>query len=390
MRRNSIYLPLGLTTLALVTGCKRGTAAPADSVQAMVVGTENIAVARNGSVTNGPSISGSLDAALDATVRAQVAGSIVATAADVGQTVSKGQTLGRIDASGLQDAYLSAKSAVSSSQANYAVAQRNLQRSQTLLQAGAIAQRDLETAQTQATSAAAALADSKARLATAMKNFDNTRIAAPFSGIVSQKSVSPGDVVQPGAALFTVVDPSTMRLVAAVPSDQLSMVRVGTDVAFSVTGYGGRDFHGTVTRISPAVDPTTRQVQIIVSIPNKGHTLITGLYADGRISSATEQGIVVPMSAVDTRMQRPAVSKIVGGKVTRSDVTLGMRDPNAETIQILSGVAAGDTLLVAAAQGITPGTPVRVQAPPSDPNAPSAAPASSSAPASANNSPHKG
>ena len=372
MRRISIYIPAVIATLALTTGCKRNTAQAADTVQAMVVGTENIAVARNGTVTNGPAISGSLDAALDATVRAQVAGSIVSTSADVGQSVSRGQTLGRIDAAGLQDAYLSAKSAVSSAQANYAVAQRNLQRSQTLLQAGAIAQRDLETAQTQASSAQAALEDAKSRLATAMKNFDNTRISAPFDGIVSQKSVSPGDVVQPGSALFTVVDPSTMRLVAAVPSDQLSMVRVGTDVAFTVTGYAGRDFHGTVTRISPSVDPTTRQVQIIVSIPNKGHTLIAGLYADGRISSATQQGIVVPTSAVDTRMQRPAVSRLVNGKVTKSDVTLGMRDPNAETVQIVSGVTVGDTLLVGPAQSITPGTPVRVQPPPSDATVPSA------------------
>ncbi|MDQ2890407.1 MAG: efflux RND transporter periplasmic adaptor subunit [Gemmatimonadota bacterium] len=373
MRRTSTYVPLALATLTLATGCKRKTAEAADPVQRMVVGTENITIARNGSVTNGPAISGSLDAALDATVRAQIAGSVIATNADVGQVVTKGQTLGRIDASGLQDAYLSAKSAVASAQANYAVAQRNLQRSQTLLQAGAIAQRDLETAQIQGSSGQAALEDAKSRLATALKNFDNTRIAAPFDGIVSQKSVSPGDVVQPGSALFTVVDPSTMRLVAAVPSDQLSMVRLGTDVSFVVTGYSGRDFHGTVTRISPSVDPTTRQVQIIVSIPNKGHTLITGLYADGRISSSTQQGIVVPLSAVDTRMQRPAVAKIVDGKVARMEVTLGMRDPNAETVQVTSGVAAGDTLLVAAAQGITPGTPVRVQAPPSDAGPPTPA-----------------
>ena len=380
MRRTSIYIPAVLASLTLISACKRKTAEAADTAQPLVVGTENITVAHNGTVTNGPAISGSLDAALDATVRAQVAGSVVSTDADVGQTVRKGQTLGRIDASGLQDAFLSAKSAVASAQSNYAVAQRNLQRSQTLLQAGAIAQRDLETAQTQATSAQATLEDAKSRLATAMKNFDNTRIAAPFDGVVSQKSVSLGDVVQPGAALFTVVDPSTMRLVAAVPSDQLSMVKVGTDVAFTVTGYGGSAFHGTVTRISPSVDPTTRQVQIIVSIPNKGHTLITGLYADGRISSRTQDGIIVPVSAVDTRMQRPAVAKIVNGKVTRVEVALGMRDPNAETVQITSGVAAGDTLLIAAAQGITPGTPVRVQAPPSDANPPSAGVGGASSP----------
>lgn len=372
MRRTSIYIPLALATLALATGCKRKTAEAADTVQQLVVGTENVTIARNGSVTNGPAISGSLDAELNATVRAQISGSIVSTNAELGQTVKKGQTLGRIDASGLQDAYLSAKSAVSSAQSTNAVAQRNLQRSQTLLQAGAIAQRDLETAQTQASSAEAALEDAKSRLATAQKNFDNTRISAPFDGIVSQKSVSPGDVVQPGGALFTVVDPSTMRLVASVPSDQLSMLRVGTDVTFTVTGYVGQEFHGKVTRVSPAVDPTTRQVQIIASIPNKGGTLITGLFADGRISSRTEEGIVVPIAAVDTRLQRPAVARVKDGKVTRVDVTLGMRDPTAETVQITNGVAAGDTLLVGAAQGITPGTPVRVQAPPSDANVPQA------------------
>lgn len=372
MRRTSIYIPLALATFTLATGCKRKTAEAADVAQQLVVGAENITIARHGSVTNGPAISGSLDAELNATVRAQVAGSIVATSADVGQSVKKGQTLGRIDASGLQDAYLSAKSAVSSAETSNAIAQRNLQRSQTLLQAGAIAQRDLETAQTQASGAQAALEDARSRLATASKNFDNTRISAPFDGIVSQKSVGAGDVVQPGTALFTIVDPSTMRLIASVPSDQLSMLRVGTDVTFTVTGYVGQEFQGKVTRVSPSVDPTTRQVQIIASIPNKGGTLITGLFADGRISSRTQEGIVVPISAVDTRLQRPAVARIKDGKVTRVDVTLGMRDPTAETIQIVNGVSAGDTLLVGAAQGITAGTPIRVQSPPSDANVPAA------------------
>lgn len=371
MRNTITYLGVSVLTFGAVTGCKRKTAeAAAPGPQALVVGTENIAIAREGSVTNGPAISGSLEPALNATVRAQVAGSIISTDADIGQTVSRGQTLARIDAtSALQDAFLSARSAVVSAQGTYEVAQRNLQRSQTLLQAGAIAQRDLETAQTQASSALAALTDAKSRLATAQKAFDNTHVTAPFGGIVSQKSVNVGDVVQPGGALFTVVDPSTMRLEASVPSDQLSLVRVGTDVAFTVTGYPGHDFHGAVTRISPAVDPTTRQVQIIVSLPNKGRTLIAGLYADGRIASRTREGVVVaPLSAVDTRMQRPAVIKIKNGKVVRVDVTLGMRDPTAETVEIASGVSPGDTLLVAAAQGITPGTPVRVQPPPSDQN----------------------
>lgn len=377
MRRSlSTYIPLALTAATAVTaatliaGCGRKSAQAAQAAdtqpQQLVVGTENVAIAHHGSVTNGPTISGSLDAALDATIRAQVAGSVVSTTADIGQVVTRGQTLGRIDASALQDAFLSARSGVASAQASYDVAARNLARSRTLLQAGAIAQRDLESSSTQESGARAALADARSRLATASKNFENTRITAPFRGIVSVKSVSPGDVVQPGAALFTVVDPSTMRLEASVPSDQLSLVRVGTDVVFTVTGYPGREFHGTVSRISPAADPTTRQVQIIVSVPNPGHSLVAGLYADGRLSSSTRNGIVVPASAIDLRMQRPAVVRVRGGKVEHVDVTLGMRDPTAETVEIASGVNVGDTLLVAAAQGITPGTPVRVQAPPTD------------------------
>lgn len=366
-RRVSTYLPLALTAVVLTQGCKSNTANAADPVaQQLVVGTENIAIAHEGSVTNGPAISGSLVPELNATIRAQVSGSVLSTSAELGQTVSKGQTLARVDAGGLQDAYLSARAAVASAQSSYDIAARDLQRSQTLLSAGAIAPRDLETSQRSTSSARAALEDTRARLALAQKNFQNTTITAPFSGVVSQKSVGPGDVVQPGSPMYTIVEPSSMRLEASVPSDQLSMVRLGTDVAFSVTGYPNREFHGKVARVSPSVDPATRQVQIIISIPNPGNTLVGGLYADGRISSATRHGIVVPLTAVDTRLQRPAVLKVHNGKVERVDVALGMRDPNAETIEIASGVSVGDTLLVAAAQGITPGTPVRVEAPPSD------------------------
>lgn len=362
-----IYLPLAVTAVVLTQGCKSKTANAADpAAQQLVIGTENIAIAHEGSVTNGPAISGSLVPELNATVRAQVSGSVLSTSVDLGQAVTRGETLARIDAGGLQDAYLSARAGVASAQSSYDIAARDLQRSQTLLGAGAIAPRDLEASQRSTASARAALEDAKSRLALAQKNFENTRITAPFTGVVSQRSVGAGDVVQPGSALFTIVEPSSMRLEASVPSDQLSMVRVGTDVAFSVTGYPSREFHGKVTRVSPSVDPATRQVQIIVSIPNPGHTLVGGLYADGRISSATQHGVVVPNTAIDTRMQRPAVLKVHNGKVERVDVTLGMRDPNAETIEIASGVSVGDTLLVAAAQGITPGTPVRVEAPPSD------------------------
>jgi RND family efflux transporter MFP subunit len=263
----------------------------------------------------------------------------------------------------LQDVYLSARSGVTSASNNADIARRELERAQKLLAAGAIAERDIEQARRSAISANAALADARARLATAQKQVGNTVITAPISGVVSDRQVSAGDVVQPGALLFTVVDPSSMRLEGSVPAEQLSQVRLGAPVTFTVNGYPGRTFTGKVTRVNPTADPATRQVRIVVSIPNAEGRLVGGLFATGRLASESRTGMVVPVSAVDSRSNVPAVFRIKGGKVERVPVQLGLRDEGAERVEIASGVQVGDTLLLGAAQGITPGTIVKVSSP---------------------------
>jgi RND family efflux transporter MFP subunit len=155
-----------------------------------------------------------------------------------------------------------------------------------------------------------------------------------------------------------------MRLEASVPAEQLASIRIGVPVNFTVSGYPGRQFVGRITRINPTADPTTRQVRIYVSIPNSGRALVGGLFANGRMSTATTMGLVVPASAIDARGSFPIVMRVRQGKVEKVQVTVGLSDKTSETIEVLSGVQAGDTLLLGAAQGITPGTPVRISAPP--------------------------
>ena len=367
MTRTSSLVTIG-AALSLVSlgACKQGDAKPVDAAAPMAIGTENIVVVTQGMVTDGPTISGSLSAEQTATIRAQVSGSVISTSAEAGDHVGKGQSLGRIDAAGIEDAYQSAKSGVTSARSALVNAQRDRDRQQTLLKAGAVAPRDFEMAQQSYVAATAALEDAKSRLASAEKNLSNTRIQAPFAGVVSERSVSAGDVVQPGGALFTVIDPRTMRLEVSVPAERIGDLRVGTPVTFSVNGYPNEQFVGKITRVNPAADPTTRQVRVLASVPNTSNRLVAGLFAQGRISSHTQTGLVVPMSTIDLRNQTPAVLRLKAGKVERVDIKLGMRDMNAETVQITSGVAQGDTVLVGSAQGITPGTPVRVQASPAD------------------------
>jgi membrane fusion protein, multidrug efflux system len=354
--------------ITVASACsKSDDVSAAEAAQAMVVGPENVAVAKNGSIMTGPSISGTLEPEREAAIRSQVAGSVLQTYADQGQAVNAGAVLARIDATGIQDAYTSARAAQVSARNAADVAAHDLDRNQKLLAAGAIAERDIEQARRASIAAQAALEDANSRLATAQKAFRSTTVTAPFSGIVSERPVSAGDVVQPGTPLFTVVDPSSMRLEASVPAEQLSLIRVGVPVLFTVSGYPGRQFEGHIIRINPTADPTTRQVRIYVSIPNAGHTLVGGLFATGRMSSATRMGLVVPEGAVDLRGSAPAVMRVRGGKAEKVQVQVGITDKSSETIEILAGLQAGDTLLLGAAQGITPGTAVRVSGTPASP-----------------------
>ncbi len=358
----ALAIALGAGAVVGVTGCQRGGAATPPPAQAMTVGPENIVVARAGLVHIGPQLSGNLKAERQATIRAEVAGAVVQTYADKGQRVQAGQLLARIDDTALRDQYLSARSAATTAAQAAAVAGRNLERTQRLVQAGALADKDLEGAQLSSSSAKSQLEDARARMVQAEKQLSKTEIRAPLAGVISDRPVSSGDVVQLGAALFTVVDPSSMRLDAAVPADQLGAVRVGAPVFFSVTGYPGRSFQGHVERINPAADPATGQVPVYVSIPNTGGTLVGGLYAQGRVASETRQGIIVPVAALqDNGSGPPTVMRIRGGRVESVAVQVGLRDEQAETVELMAGLAPGDTLLVGTAQGITPGTLVRVQ-----------------------------
>jgi membrane fusion protein (multidrug efflux system) len=358
-----------LASISASTGCRRGPeAAAAEAEKAgMTIGPENIAIVAPGSLMSGPAISGALIPEREATVRAQISGAVLQTYAEEGQAVRAGQPLVSLDATGIQDAFLSARAAVTSASNNADIAARELARSQKLLAAGAIAEREIEQVRRNAIAANAALADARARLASAQRQLSNTRVVAPISGIVSDRPVSAGDVVQPGTALVTVVDPSSMRLEASVPADQLGSVRIGVPVTFTVTGYPGREITGRITRVNPTADPATRQVRITVSIPNAQGRLVGGLYANGRLASESRTGLVAPLSAIDARSGTPAVLRIKQGKVERVPVQLGLRDEGAEKIELLSGVQAGDTLLLGAAQGITPGTVLRVSAPSDNP-----------------------
>jgi len=359
----------GGTLLLLVTltaaSCRNGDAAADTSAasSAVLVGPENVVVVKAQEIRTGPTLSGAIEAERVATIRAEVSGAVLQTFAEPGQRVAAGAVLARLDDSAIRDQALSARAGVATAQNAYDIAKRELERAEALVKAGAIAERDLERARNGALAAETQLANARAMYASAQKQQNKTQILAPFAGVVSARQVNAGDVVSPGNALFTVVDPSTMRLEASVPAQALALMRVGLPVEFTVGGYEGRRFTGRVTRVNPSADPVTRQVRIIATIPNVGAALVAGLFAEGRVAAESRTAPVVPIAAVDERGVRPSVMRIKNGRVEKTEIELGLRDDQTETVEARSGVVPGDTLLLGTARGITPGTPVKVSTP---------------------------
>jgi len=328
----------------------------------VLIGSENVIIAKTDTIVAGPIISGELRPEREAVLRAQLGGSMLEVRVKEGQSVRQGAVLGRIETRTLEDTRRSAQSAVRSAEQQLMVAEREMTRTQQLVTAGALAAREVDLARNNVTSVEALLADARARLMTSERELEDAFVRAPISGVVAQRSVNTGDIVTVGSELFTVVDPSSMRLEASVPSESLPELRIGAPVSFAVRGYE-QQFEGRIERIAPQTDAATRQLPIYVSIPNSAGRLVGGLFAEGRVLTASASGVIVPANAVNVSGDEPWVARVANNKVERVNVTLGLRDPRTERVQVVSGLSEGDTLLRGAAQGIAPGTLVQVSVP---------------------------
>ena len=361
-RRSAFRVLLAATVVG--TACSKDTAAPAanGAETAQNIGPENIAVARMDTLRSGPAISGTLSADREARLRAEMSGAVLATMVEQGERVNEGTVLGRIDDASVRDAALSARSAVAQATMAAEQATREWQRAKTLVAAGAIAERDVESADRANLGAQAQLADAKARLSSAEKMLRNTIIKAPFAGVVAERAVSPGDIVSPGSPMFTVIDPKSLRVAASVPASALADVRVGSPVVFTVNG-SDRVLEGRVLRVSPVVDPQTKQVLLLASVPASAGGLVAGLFVEGRVASQKRVGVLLPENAIDQTGIAPTVMRLKGGKVEKVDVQLGVRDDALAALEVTTGIASGDTVLLGAARGISVGTMITVSAP---------------------------
>lgn len=188
-----------------------------------------------------------------------------------------------------------------------------------------------------------------AELALAKQRLIDAVIVAPLDGLVEQRHVSKGSFVQIGDPIVTLVRTSTLRFQGTLPERQATRIAVGQEVRLHIESVAEPRI-AKITRISPVITEQSRSLMFEAAVDNADGSLQTGLFAEAEVViDPTSQAIAVPPSAITEFAGAEKVWKVVDGVTQEQIVETARRGDTA--IEIISGLAPGDTILNNAAEG---------------------------------------
>lgn len=285
-----------------------------------------------------------------------VAGRVTQVSVELGASVRRGQTLAQMYSPELAEAqtkYASAKAMLDAHD-------RELQRTEKLVEIGAASRQELERTHAEHAAQTAAVQSARSRLellgmtastidalASGTAVTATTRVPAPIDGIVTERTANVGLNVDPATKLFTIVNLSTVWIVADVYEREFSWVRVGSQVAVTTAAYPDLVLRGRISYMDPQVNPETRTAKVRVEVPNPRGELRLGMYAEVTVTAASGGAVaVIPRSAVQNVADRTVVY-LVGtsepGTFTEREVRLGAA--SGGRVEVVSGVQPGDVVV---------------------------------------------
>jgi RND family efflux transporter MFP subunit len=310
-------------------------------------------------------IVGTLAPKFSADVQSEVTGTVTAVYVTEWVPVRKGDRLARLDTTETEAGIAALKAMEAQARVGESRAKREYERAQQLQKYGLITPQAFDDAKSAVDAAEAATAASQAQTRTAEARLAKSTLLAPISGVVALRAVNVGDRVENmggSGPLFRIVDNRLLDLTVSVPSSRLSSVKVGQPIDFTTDALPGRSFTGKVMFINPAIDPASRSAKVVVEVPNPDGQLKGGAFVKGRIVVASRPGILqVPREALlnwNLEQQTADVFLARGDKAEKRVVKTGQS--NGVTIEILSGIEAGDPVVVRGGFSLQPGDRVAV------------------------------
>lgn len=328
MRPVSLVMALSLITLA---ACQPADSAPAAGAKKKPPASVEVMPVRTGEWQSSFATLGTLRANESLALRPEVAGRVTALGFQEGAAVRRGQLMVQLDDS-------AARAELNQAEASRKLADADLGRARSLVAPGLIAVNEVERLQAQAAVAKAAV--DKARSA-----LSKTRLLAPFDGRAGLRQFSPGELVQPGQALVTLVSLSPMKLDVSVPEREASGLRVGQAVSAIIPALNNLAVTGQVQALEPALDGAARAQQVRVLVANPAGKLQPGLSAQVRfLQAGPRRVLLVPDQAIVPQGGRQVVYRLQGDEAVLTPVAVGERKEGLS--EILSGLKAGDVVVV--------------------------------------------
>ncbi len=311
---------------------------------------------------------GNLQAFEESPIFARTNGYLLRWYKDIGSKIEKGELLAAIDTPEVDQELSQARASREQIKAALGLAKISADRWAILRKSDSVSQQeaDQEASGYQQALANLAAADANVRRLEQLESFKN--VYAPFSGVLTRRTVDPGALINSGAGaagreLFDLARVDPLRVYVSVPQAYAPAMKVGVKAAVTLQEFPGQKFMGTIARTADAIDPATRTLNTEVDVPNKDGKLLPGSFGQVHFAAGNSvPRITIPVNAMLFRAQGPQVAIVdKDGKVHLRPISIG-RDFGA-TLEVLGGVEVSDEIVINPSDSLDEGQVVHVARP---------------------------
>ena len=304
------------------------------------------------------SLHGNVHADRSATVRAEVQGAVISFNKDVGDKVSSGEVICKIDPSRYKITLDSAESELERAKAALQKTLYNEKRLYKLFTEGVVSLEQLQDAELTLRMAKAEVASREAAVNLAKRSLRLTSIRAPYDGFLAEKLLEVGDSVSEGKGVFDIVDLSSVYVYVDLPERELGRFRLKSPAKVWLDAYPEVTFKGVVTRIAPRASEKTRDFTIRVEFDDPKNLAREGLFARVEITPEKRIVIMVPKDAVVERGPMKMVFAVTDGSVKQ--VMVDVLRQKGDMVEVRSELKAGDEVVVTGNEILRDGAKVNI------------------------------
>jgi membrane fusion protein (multidrug efflux system) len=308
------------------------------------------------------SATGELIAKAEATLAAQVAGTVTEIRVLEGVAVEASEVLLVIDPERRELEVARSKAELAEARAELSVAARNLDRTKRLSKGNVASEARLDEDRTRESMARSALSGAEARLGLARRALADATVRAPFAGMIARRHVNVGEYLSVGSPLYDLVALDPIEVEFTLAEIDSSRVALGFPVEISIAPYPDEVFMATVSMISPTIDPRTRTLRVKAELPNPDGRIRPGLFAHADLGVSERLGaIVVPEDAILQRADGAIIYRL-GPSERVERIQVQTRAHGEGWVEIRGGLKANDKVVVRGHARLEDGILVSVRA----------------------------